>query len=286
MLVNGDRRLSLLQRVRYVANAFRELWQHLTSRGWQGSAPVIIDDDLAALRTSLATGPSPLRLYTEYVSAHFARLTFPDRPTILDVGCGSGGAIESFDGFIEMGQYVGVDIASRPQWHAGDTAEEPDRSFVAIDARQLDSLRTTFDVVYSSNTLEHLPRLGSVLKSLNEKTSGRGLGFHIVPGVWSIFAYGFHGYRRASPRFWEAAFRRAGADDVKIYALGGFASFLLHTLAIALPATLRLPDTRKRFPNWYAILLQRAIACDAILTVFPLGYLFVVRPSSTKHGPV
>jgi hypothetical protein len=62
-------------------------------------------------------------------------------------------------------------------------------------------------------------------------------GVHIVPSSWSLFLYGYHGWRKYSAARLHALFDGAGFTVVEIIPLGGLPSFLTHLIWISVLET-------------------------------------------------
>jgi SAM-dependent methyltransferase len=102
----------------------------------------------------------------------------PAKPKILDLGCGPG--YESMRLHAEGAEVLGVDFSPENIRIARERC--PQCRFVELDFRQLDNRWGTFDGVFASASLIHIPRaeLPEVLDKIAGVLSGRGKLLMIV----------------------------------------------------------------------------------------------------------
>jgi len=72
---------------------------------------------------------------------------------VMDLGCGTGGSVDQFRSFDPTVDWVGVDIADSQE--AGQRRRS-DATFVTYDGQTLPFADDSFDIVYSSQVLEHV----------------------------------------------------------------------------------------------------------------------------------
>jgi len=93
---------------------------------------------------------------------------------------------------------------------------------------------------------------------------------HIIPGAWSLPLYLWHGFRQYTLGDIEDRF---GSENLKIYALGGIFSFLLHFIFITgLEMVLRIP-VRKVLHKLYMTMLRTCLRLDRLLPFAPTAYV-------------
>lgn len=72
---------------------------------------------------------------------------------VLDFGCGDGRSIDLFKELLPSIKWAGVDIESSPEV---DTRKRTDGNFFTYDGRTLPFSSESFDLVYSSQVMEHV----------------------------------------------------------------------------------------------------------------------------------
>ncbi len=272
--INGDGPLRPVDRLRYLGG---NLWRNATRR----RAAVTVCRWPAPGRAqggAAVTTSSPLRLVSEaFIREALPRLRPPGEVAVLDIGCGSGrlAALLAAAGY--SGRYTGIDTANR---FAGDTLAGPAfrARFVEGDAHAV-PLAGPYDLILSMSALEHIVDDTRLIARLAEALSQDGMQLHIVPAPAALPLYLWHGFRQYGTAALADRFRGEG---VRLYALGGAASWLLHFLWITLPETLMKTRPRAAFPRLYAALLHRALRLDARLPLCPLGYAAVSPPRAVR----
>ena len=147
---------------------------------------------LAEIKRARHRVTSPSRIVSEHALSSVLRSWAPDRPiTIIDIGCGSGGARELFAAAGLKGTYVGVDIEDR--FREGDWPMFESR-FVQADAHVADL--PPADLIFSFSALEHIPNDAPLIERLRGCLKPDGMQLHIVPAGWALAAYLWHGYRQ------------------------------------------------------------------------------------------
>ncbi len=112
-------------------------------------------------------------------AAGAVRRTGVRRPTLLDVGCGSGYYTRVFSHLIERPvRYTGVDF-SRPMIARG-RALDPLRRLVVGDGMALPFADDSFDIVFSGTSLMHMPRYERAVREA-QRTARRWCIFHTIP---------------------------------------------------------------------------------------------------------
>ena len=270
--INGDARLGPFDRLRYLAGNLR---RNVRPR----RTPLRASRWRQAGLSERGTGPdlsSPLRTLSEAFLREELPLHYPVRKVaVLDIGCGSGRLAAQMSDAGYRGQYTGVDAANR--FAAHDLASPAfQMTFVHGDAHDV-RLDGPYDLVLSVSALEHIADDKRLLDRLDKLLSPDGLQVHIVPAPAALLLYLWHGYRQYGI---PALTDRFGVRSVRVFALGGAASWLLHFLWITLPEAVLRARLRRAFPGAYTALSRLAFRLDAYLPTCPLGYV-VMCP---RHG--
>lgn len=159
------------------------------------------------------------------------------------------------------------------------------RWFVQMTAEDLGFASDSLAFTFSSSALEHVPDIQRVTRELARAMRPGAYGLHIVPGVWSLILYLFHGYRRFSAGGLADLFQRAGLHVERVWSLGGIPSFLLHafwitgveTILVHRVLHLNINLRKGRALRCYSWLLALALRLDRILPFAPIGYAVLVR---------
>ena len=166
------------------------------------------------------------------------------------------------------GEYIGIEIHDRSK----KSFTHPDafqRTFIEADAHTFRS-DDQFDLLFSFSALEHIPEDGKLLDHLDGFLKDTGAHLHIVPAGWGLPVYLWHGFRQYTLGDIEDRFEN---ENVKVYALGGLFSCLLHLIFITvLEMRLRLP-VRKWFRGLYMMLLRFSLRADRFLPIAPVAYV-------------
>lgn len=128
----------------------------------------------------------------------------PDRPRrVLDLGCGSGDSVDLFRRHDASIDWVGVDIEDSQEARA---RRRTDAHFVTYDGVRVPFPDGTFDLVYSSQVLEHVPDPQLHLREIARLLRPGGIligstsqlePFHSM-SYWNITPYGFVSLARAA----------------------------------------------------------------------------------------
>lgn len=260
--ISGDGRMTIGERLTYLfRNAARNIRLKPHSIQLEAYHPDTITDAMAVASPSRA-------LTLSFLHQELPNIVPVGTVRILDVGCGSGFMSDTFASGGYRGTYTGIDIGNRFR----DNVTHPDafeRTFINADAHTFTS-DEPFDLIFSFSALEHIPddhllidHLGSVLKD-------GGLHMHIIPGAWSLPLYLWHGFRQYTLGDIEDRF---GSENLKVYALGGVFSFLLHLIFITGPEMLLRIPTRKVFRRLYMAFLRTCLRLDRVVPLAPAAYV-------------
>ena len=150
---------------------------------------------IPAVKPSIGSS-SPFRVYTNALLTEVLLRYWSEKGTVLDVGCGKGGYSQYFES--DESNYIGLDVNRSAQWISWMN-EHYRRSFVLGSAEALPFHPNCIDFSVSSSALEHMADDEKAAESLVEIMKPGSYSIHIVPSVWSLFLYAYHGYRRYSP---------------------------------------------------------------------------------------
>ncbi|HET9757782.1 MAG TPA: methyltransferase domain-containing protein [Candidatus Limnocylindrales bacterium] len=121
----------------------------------------------------------------------------PDAPRhVLDLGCGNGNSVDAFRGHDASIAWVGVDIGDSQEVRA---RRRKDATFVTYDGTRVPFPDGTFDLVYSSQVLEHVPdplvHLREIARVLRPGGMFIGSTSQLEPyhsmSYWNITPFGF-----------------------------------------------------------------------------------------------
>ncbi len=264
--LNGDLKLGAGDRLRYLARNF--------TRNLKGGSGIVAvrwrNPPLLSAKNSGMTS-SPLRCLSEtFIRHELPRLHPAAEVSVLDVGCGSGRLAVLLAGAGYRGRYTGIDVADR--FGVAKLAEGSFQTrFVAGNAHSA-PLDGPFDLILSVSALEHIEDDGAVIARLDKMLAADGMQIYLVPAPAALPIYLWHGYRQYSTK---AIAERFGTRGVRVYGLGGGATWLLHFLSITVPEAICRVSMRRAMPRIYANLLRIALRLDRLLPAFPLGYAIV-----------
>lgn len=198
----------------------------------------------------------------EILAAEIARLDLPEKPRILEVGCGTGGNLRMLAHF---GEACGLepDPESR-RYAAAQTGVEV---FEGALPDTPGSLRGQFDLVVAFDVIEHVADDRAGIAALREllKPGGRlMLTAPAHPWLWSSHDVAHHHHRRYRPRGFRGLFEGAGLD---VSRLSYFNTALFPVIAAArlLKPVLggRSNDDEMAGPEWLNRVLHRIFAAEA-----------------------
>jgi SAM-dependent methyltransferase len=144
----------------------------------------------------------------------------PDPPRrVLDLGCGSGNSVDWFRGHDPAIDWVGVDIADSQEARA---RRRTDAVFMSYDGVRVPFDDRTFDLVYSSQVLEHVPDPAVHLREIARVLRPGGIlvgstsqlePYHSM-SYWNITPFGF--VRLAEAAGLEVRELRPGIDGITL----------------------------------------------------------------------
>jgi len=280
----GDVALSLKDQWRYVSYGLRQIVGSIGQRCPLDVARIDFDND--DVRSKILEGASPLRVYTASLAADVLKRNLGEDGPICDIGCGAGSHSRFFETSAGHHFYIGVDVAlnSGWPWQSALAHRLPCR-FAQMTAGDLGIATGSLAFTFSSSSLEHVPNIQLAVAEIARVMRSGSYGLHVVPGVWSLFLYLFHGYRRFHPKSLADLFQSASLNVERIWSLGGLPSFLLHALWITGLETivlrhalhLRLQLRTGKALSLYVLLLNLALRLDPLLPLAPAGYGVLIR---------
>lgn len=119
---------------------------------------------------------------------HEARIALRDLPEsgrVLEIGAGSGWQARMFS---DLGYEA--DAIDVPQSHYLDETVFPVKTY---DGRRIPFVDTTFDIVFSSNVLEHIPHVKEFQAEIRRVLAPGGFAIHLMPSstwcFWNNLTY-------------------------------------------------------------------------------------------------
>ena len=260
--ISGDGHMSVTDRLRYLyRNALRNMRPRRHSIRAETYHPRTMTDAMAMASPSRALTLSFLETKLPTVQPHTT-------VRVLDVGCGSGFMSDTLAALGYGGVYTGIDIGDRFRTNVAHP-DAFERTFVNADAHTFET-DEPYDLILSFSALEHIPDDQKLIAHLDTILAENGAHLHIVPAAWGLPLYLWHGFRQYSLADIE---QRFGSSGLKVYALGGFFSFMLHFIFITvLEMLLRLP-ARKALRRPYMALHRACLRLDRFVPLVPSAYV-------------
>lgn len=262
--LSGDMPLSSGQKFQYLLyNALRNaggLRYPAHMRFWHAETP----DDAPS---------SPMRSYLDaFMKDELPKLCTPRKLSVLDIGCGTAymRSVLARGGY--SGGYTGVDVVREPKF---DINAEPAfaTEFLNQDITRFSSDKR-FDLVISNTALEHIQDDAAAVQVAHMLCATGGLEVHIVPSLWSLPLYLWHGYRQYTPARVRKLF---SGTNYRVYRMGGLGSFFFHFFWITVPERLfGMTPFRMRHPGAYVRMKRFANRIDYLLPFFSTLYAIVV----------
>jgi SAM-dependent methyltransferase len=194
--------------------------------------------------------------------AELDRLPLPDKPQVLDAGCGSGRTLEELTRY---GEVRGIELSP----DAAEIARGRGHEVVIGRLEELPWEDGTFDLVTCLDVIEHTPDDRATLMELRRVTRPGGFLLVTVPAyqaLWSYHDEANHHYRRYGRRMLRMTALSAGWN---VERMTSFNSLLLPPAA-----AVRLMQRRRRAGNgqstdlevgaaWLNDALERPLALEA-----------------------
>lgn len=143
---------------------------------------------------------------------------------VLDSGCGSMPYKQFILSNSKVTDYVGLDIASGLNYED----VKPD---VLWDGSVMPFEDESFDVVISTEVLEHVPNPDSYLREVKRVLKPGGMFFFTVPFLMSLHEVP-NDYYRYTPYALEMIFKRNGFSTITIKPMGGYNAAMAQMLGL------------------------------------------------------
>jgi SAM-dependent methyltransferase len=177
------------------------------------------------------TSDSPMRSYLDaFMGLELTKLLPPSNVSIFDIGCGTAYVRSLLTRAGYSGTYTGIDVVKEPKF---DMYAYPE--FITVFLNQdIATFKTNerFDLVISNTSLEHIENDTQAVVVAHSLVKEGGIEVHLVPSLWSLPLYLWHGYRQYTPARIRKIFK---GSNYKVYRMGGLGSFLLHFFYITIP---------------------------------------------------
>jgi SAM-dependent methyltransferase len=137
------------------------------------------------------------RLWLNRVLPEILRDYLTSPVSVLDVGCGSGVLVQQLDRLGIGGDYVGIDLAERPEWSELRSRENGlHAEFYVHDAHRVPELGRTFNAVVAVMAFEHLDDDVSALAALRRvMTEGAPIVIAVPAPAAALYLGRRHGFR-------------------------------------------------------------------------------------------
>jgi len=275
--INGDLKLTAQQ-----LRAYLRYHEDRNQRNSERSRELgIMTKPIPLPKTRAPAAASPARVM---VSAFFALAAERLRPlfagrsvTMLDLGCGAGGAVLPFFEAVGLkGRYIGLDIARHRSWDA-NTSASFSRELIVADVHNFDAATLPpIDLLVSSTALEHIRDDRDSVQRIAARLAPGGAQVHYVPGEAALPFYGPHGWRQYS-----AACLREIFPEGDIYRAGGWCSSALHLRTVTTGGD---DAWRFRHPAMYQALRRLSLVADRVLGNTPATmYGVIVPPTASRY---
>jgi SAM-dependent methyltransferase len=143
---------------------------------------------------------------------------------VLDSGCGSMAYKEIVLSNGKVKNYTGLDIESSLNY-------EGVKADFLWDGKKMPFEDASFDVVISTEVLEHVPDPDTYLMEVKRVLKPGGMFFFTVPFLMSLHEVP-NDYYRYTPFALEMIFKRVGFTDIRIKSMGGYNAALAQMLGL------------------------------------------------------
>lgn len=172
---------------------------------------------------------SPSRYESFYVLTKFIKARFLRKDKILEIGCGSGINALLLDNLLtQKSCYNGIDLEFK-----GSTKiikrklKRIKANFKHMDARKLFFKKSSFDLVLSLWSLEHIQDDIKALREAYRVLKNGGIILLAVPSIFTFpFQLGRHGFHYYKKEGIITKLKKAGFRIKRVSSLGGFFGFL------------------------------------------------------------
>jgi SAM-dependent methyltransferase len=213
--------------------------------------------------------PSPGRAISESFLDAYPWSRFLDacgRPSIHEIGCGSGRAAEFLS--VRMGtaiDYAGADIKPHALWQTLSQANASWKFSVFDGINFSATIPPNANFFYSQSAAEHIAADGDYFAAAAQACAKVpvSLQIHFVPAPASLRLYGLHGFRQYPPdRLAELGALQSSRTRWVAFAIGGPSCTALHVEWIGDCLTGYRADRRAVDPEGYRSALAAAALAD------------------------
>jgi SAM-dependent methyltransferase len=268
--VNGDRRLSYWDRVRWI---FLN-WLNNTR------ATSNLDPSLELVRfrvgsvtsqwSKIDAAASPSRRFSDlfWLALPWQRIAgeLSGTVNVLEVGCGTGryGLLMQECLGDELAGYVGLDAVRHPEWDS--RGSNPKHRFVCTDSGSTDKYLPDANLIITQSALEHFEADLVFFRQIAgyvATTSRPTIQIHLMPSAGCLTTFPWHGVRQYTPRTTSRITRLFGTETSKrLYFLGSGACNRIHRRYITYPWLLGRSDRRRMHSAAYDRELRHAVERD------------------------
>jgi SAM-dependent methyltransferase len=214
---------------------------------------------------------SPMRVYLDaFMKTELPKILPPREISVLDIGCGTAYTRTLLAQAGYRGSYTGVDIVREPKFDLHSESAFA-TEFENVDITQFSSQKK-FDLVISNTSLEHIADDAAAVAVAHRLCAENGVEVHIVPSLWSLPLYLWHGYRQYTPARIRKLFT---GTNYRMYRMGGLASWLLHLCCVTLSERIIGSYAFRKRPI-YMKLKRQANRMDTYLPIWSVLYAVVV----------
>ena len=212
---------------------------------------------------------TPPRIYmNRFLIEELERILSNKEISVLDIGCGSGYIRKML---YELGyriNYTGLDVSQHKDFEKYKQYSSRSKFIKS----KIEDFKTEkkFDLVFSMCALEHIENDKLAVNKSRQLMKEGGTQIHIVPSKYSFWLYWKHGYRRYNP----ARLRKIFGDEIEIYRIGGFFSFLIHFFLITIPKKIFKITKLIEF-KIYLKTVKMVNVLDKLLPIFPSIYIII-----------
>lgn len=161
------------------------------------------------------------------LSSLFKQRSF-DKSRILEVGCGSGIYALVLDKLLNKGFYTGIDLEfKRGSKGIKNRIKKIKSRFKIMNAQNLSFKNSSFDLVLSFSSLEHIKDDFKALKEICRVLKKGGSFFLFVPSIFTYpFQLGRHGFHYYTKAEIVSKLKKAGLKIKQIHNVGGLVGYI------------------------------------------------------------
>lgn len=157
---------------------------------------------------------------------------------LLDAGCGKMPYKEYILNNSPLKEYIGLDIESALEY---DTGIRPDYTW---DGKKMPFDNDSFDCVFSTEVIEHVPDLESYLLECFRVLKPGGFIFFTTPFLWNLHEVPYDECRY-TPFSLKRYFEKTGFENIDIKATGGWHAAMAQMLGLYVSKSLMRKSIKK-----------------------------------------